>query len=561
MKKTLLIFITLLFLIIGYASVNTLLNITGILKIGMGNFDVRINNTIIDGADISDSIIAEDGKSFVVNLNKSSVVDFDIINNSLEYDAKVYLNCSSKGGPRSYIHSFITDNYIKANGSSHAQVYLNFNNQDYSSMINEMTARINELTVQYENGTNSEDDLISIQQEIDYLISESKRISSLMNTEDELTCSIGLNSIEKTTLDDKNYMDDIKMISASVDGTNYTPYIYNNGKSIKFTSNEDVEVNIDIRNDSITPTYYYLKCTNERATSTDSIVTSTPFPGYINEDSISTGKIFLYLNQESSKAYIEGIKQEIVGAENEIVAMNNRIKELENMKESYSETVDIDAINLEIEQLEEEKVRVNDIIKELKVELEKAQNRYASDDTVTCNLNVERFNMIPKNEKDNIDIEISDVLLNEENVTSQVVSDKVNLNLSLEDNAIVNFNVKNNSDYDVIANIECISEKETYPYYFLNNIIIKSKSFTNGGLRSYFYDNYYTYRKINSLNIQEAYILRTMEREEYQYYPEEEKKRFQEQLKEIQIEREDQYKNIITSDNVSCNVSVINFEE
>lgn len=561
MKKTLLIFITLLFLIIGYASVNTLLNITGILKIGMGNFDVRINNTIIDGADISDSIIAEDGKSFVVNLNKSSVVDFDIINNSLEYDAKVYLNCSSKGGPRSYIHSFITDNYIKANGSSHAQVYLNFNNQDYSSMINEMTARINELTVQYENGTNSEDDLISIQQEIDYLISESKRISSLMNTEDELTCSIGLNSIEKTTLDDKNYMDDIKMISASVDGTNYTPYIYNNGKSIKFTSNEDVEVNIDIRNDSITPTYYYLKCTNERATSTDSIVTSTPFPGYINEDSISTGKIFLYLNQESSKAYIEGIKQEIVGAENEIVAMNNRIKELENMKESYSETVDIDAINLEIEQLEEEKVRVNDIIKELKVELEKAQNRYASDDTVTCNLNVERFNMIPKNEKDNIDIEISDVLLNEENVTSQVVSDKVNLNLSLEDNAIVNFNVKNNSDYDVIANIECISEKETYPYYFLNNIIIKSKSFTNGGLRSYFYDNYYTYRKINSLNIQEAYILRTMEREEYQHYPEEEKKRFQEQLKEIQIEREDQYKNIITSDNVSCNVSVINFEE
>lgn len=561
MKKTLLIFITLLFLIIGYASVNTLLNITGILKIGMGNFDVRINNTIIDGADISDSIIAEDGKSFVVNLNKSSVVDFDIINNSLEYDAKVYLNCSSKGGPRSYIHSFITDNYIKANGSSHAQVYLNFNNQDYSSMINEMTARINELTVQYENGTNSEDDLISIQQEIDYLISESKRISSLMNTEDELTCSIGLNSIEKTTLDDKNYMDDIKMISASVDGTNYTPYIYNNGKSIKFTSNEDVEVNIDIRNDSITPTYYYLKCTNERATSTDSIVTSTPFPGYINEDSISTGKIFLYLNQESSKAYIEGIKQEIVGAENEIVDMNNRIKELENMKESYSETVDIDAINLEIEQLEEEKVRVNDIIKELKVELENAQNRYASDDTVTCNLNVERFNMIPKNEKDNIDIEISNVLLNEENVTSQAVSDKVNLNLSLEDNAIVNFNVKNNSDYDVIANIECTSEKETYPYYFLNNIIIKSKSFTNGGLRSYFYDNYYTYRKINSLNIQEAYILRTMEREEYQHYPEEEKKRFQEQLKEIQIEREDQYKNIITSDNVSCNVSVINFEE
>lgn len=561
MKKTLLIFITLLFLIIGYASVNTLLNITGILKIGMGNFDVRINNTIIDGADISDSIIAEDGKSFVVNLNKSSVVDFDIINNSLEYDAKVYLNCSSKGGPRSYIHSFITDNYIKANGSSHAQVYLNFNNQDYSSMINEMTARINELTVQYENGTNSEDDLISIQQEIDYLISESKRISSLMNTEDELTCSIGLNSIEKTTLDDKNYMDDIKMISASVDGTNYTPYIYNNGKSIKFTSNEDVEVNIDIRNDSITPTYYYLKCTNERATSTDSIVTSTPFPGYINEDSISTGKIFLYLNQESSKAYIEGIKQEIVGAENEIVDMNNRIKELENMKESYSETVDIDAINLEIEQLEEEKVRVNDIIKELKVELENAQNRYASDDTVTCNLNVERFNMIPKNEKDNIDIEISNVLLNEENVTSQAVSDKVNLNLSLEDNAIVNFNVKNNSDYDVIANIECTSEKETYPYYFLNNIIIKSKSFTNGGLRSYFYDNYYTYRKINSLNIQEAYILRTMEREEYQHYPEEEKKRFQEQLKEIQIEREDQYKNIITSDNVSCIVSVINFEE
>ena len=104
MKRKSIIAVTILLLAIGFAAISTTLIINGSTKVGENtdDFSVIFTAASLDGTDVSKTVISEDKKTitFETNdlktLNQTSVLNYEVTNNSSNYDAEVQVNCKTK---------------------------------------------------------------------------------------------------------------------------------------------------------------------------------------------------------------------------------------------------------------------------------------------------------------------------------------------------------------------------------------------------------------------------------------------------------------------------------
>ena len=106
MKKKGSIVVAILLLAVGFAAISTTLIINGTTKVSENtdDFSVIFTSASLDGTDVYANVISEDKKTitFETNdlktLNQTSVLNYEVTNNSANYDAEVQVNCKVKDG-------------------------------------------------------------------------------------------------------------------------------------------------------------------------------------------------------------------------------------------------------------------------------------------------------------------------------------------------------------------------------------------------------------------------------------------------------------------------------
>ena len=108
MKLSMLVII--LLLAVGFAAVSTTLIINGTAKFRTNDadFEVIFTSASLDGVDVSATTISEDGKTLTYETNElakvgdKSVLDFEVTNNSTQYDANIVMECIAEGSNSEY---------------------------------------------------------------------------------------------------------------------------------------------------------------------------------------------------------------------------------------------------------------------------------------------------------------------------------------------------------------------------------------------------------------------------------------------------------------------------
>ena len=92
MRKTTIMLVTVLFMIIGYAAYNATVNIYGLGKISenISDFKVYLDNLKVN--DIESTGINDAKDEFTLS-NIDGNISIDIVNDSTEYDTESYLEC------------------------------------------------------------------------------------------------------------------------------------------------------------------------------------------------------------------------------------------------------------------------------------------------------------------------------------------------------------------------------------------------------------------------------------------------------------------------------------
>ena len=104
MKRKSIIAVTILLLAIGFAAISTTLIINGSTKVGENtdDFSVIFTAASLDGTDVYTNVISADKKTITFEtselkkLNQTSVLNYEVTNNSANYDAEVSVNCKVK---------------------------------------------------------------------------------------------------------------------------------------------------------------------------------------------------------------------------------------------------------------------------------------------------------------------------------------------------------------------------------------------------------------------------------------------------------------------------------
>ena len=98
MKKTTIMLVTVLFMIIGYAAYNATVNIYGLGKISenISDFKVYLDNLNVNDKEVEGINDAKD--EFTID-NVNGKISVDIVNDSTEYDTESYLECESNVTP------------------------------------------------------------------------------------------------------------------------------------------------------------------------------------------------------------------------------------------------------------------------------------------------------------------------------------------------------------------------------------------------------------------------------------------------------------------------------
>ncbi len=94
MKKTTILIIVVLFMVIGYAAYNTTINIYGNGKLAenLSDFKVYLSNLKVNGKEISGINNTKD--EFIIN-DVNGTLEYEITNDSTEYDTENYLECET----------------------------------------------------------------------------------------------------------------------------------------------------------------------------------------------------------------------------------------------------------------------------------------------------------------------------------------------------------------------------------------------------------------------------------------------------------------------------------
>ena len=104
MKKRASIVVAILLLAVGFAAISTTLIINGNTKVSENadDFSVIFTKASLDGTDVYANVISEDKKTITFetndlkSLNQTSVLNYEVTNNSSNYDAEVQVNCKVK---------------------------------------------------------------------------------------------------------------------------------------------------------------------------------------------------------------------------------------------------------------------------------------------------------------------------------------------------------------------------------------------------------------------------------------------------------------------------------
>ena len=104
MKKKASIVIAILLLAVGFAAISTTLIINGSTKVSENtdDFSVIFTAATLDGQDVYANVISQDKKiitfetSDLKTLNQTSVLNYEVTNDSANYDAEVQVNCKIK---------------------------------------------------------------------------------------------------------------------------------------------------------------------------------------------------------------------------------------------------------------------------------------------------------------------------------------------------------------------------------------------------------------------------------------------------------------------------------
>ena len=107
---------------VGFAAVSTTLIINGTVNIeeNYDDYDIIFTNAILDYNDIYDTNLSDDKKSITFttkdlkNKGDTSILDYEITNNSSNYDAEVVINCGLKDGNKSQYTSIKNEVYDDA---------------------------------------------------------------------------------------------------------------------------------------------------------------------------------------------------------------------------------------------------------------------------------------------------------------------------------------------------------------------------------------------------------------------------------------------------------------
>ena len=106
MKKKSMLIVAILLMSIGFASISTTLIINGSAKVSenQDDFSVIFTAASIDGKDVYSSVVDETKKiinfttSDLKTLNQTSILNYEVTNNSANYDAEVKVTCVPKTG-------------------------------------------------------------------------------------------------------------------------------------------------------------------------------------------------------------------------------------------------------------------------------------------------------------------------------------------------------------------------------------------------------------------------------------------------------------------------------
>ena len=100
------IIVAILMLTVGFAAISTTLIINGSAKVGENtdDFSVIFTAASLDGTDVYANVVSQDKKTITFetsdlkSLNQTSVLNYEVTNNSANYDAEVQVNCKVKDG-------------------------------------------------------------------------------------------------------------------------------------------------------------------------------------------------------------------------------------------------------------------------------------------------------------------------------------------------------------------------------------------------------------------------------------------------------------------------------
>ena len=106
MKNRVSIIVITILMIVGFAAISTTLVINGNAKVGENadDFSVIFTKATMDGTDVYANVISQDKKTITFEtsdlkiVNQTSVLNYEITNNSANYDAEVQVNCKVKDG-------------------------------------------------------------------------------------------------------------------------------------------------------------------------------------------------------------------------------------------------------------------------------------------------------------------------------------------------------------------------------------------------------------------------------------------------------------------------------
>ena len=97
--KSLIVSIFVALLVVGYATVSTILTMNGSLAFGEGEFKIKFNRSVLNGAN-RPTFISKDGnvltfQSADITEIGESKLDYEVVNMSRQYDANIQVTCST----------------------------------------------------------------------------------------------------------------------------------------------------------------------------------------------------------------------------------------------------------------------------------------------------------------------------------------------------------------------------------------------------------------------------------------------------------------------------------